>query len=145
MPTPPFREWLTGGGSRGSGRGPWRRRGTGGRRLLGQGRHRLIQGRHLLAEFSEPGVQVSDLPADGHGGLPRRRGRFLFFGRVVLGRFRLLVLGGVAPHRPGPYCLVSAASSPGVSPCGDRVYARKLRVRGANAFEAPIKPAAPRL
>lgn len=29
--------------------------------------------------------------------------------------------------------------------CGDRVYKRKLRVRGANAFEAPTKPAAPRL
>ena len=29
--------------------------------------------------------------------------------------------------------------------CGDKVYKRKVKVRGANAFEAPIKPAAPRL
>jgi gluconolactonase len=29
--------------------------------------------------------------------------------------------------------------------CGDRVYRRKVKVQGANAFEAPIKPAAPRL
>jgi len=29
--------------------------------------------------------------------------------------------------------------------CGDSVYRRKLKVRGANAFEAPSKPAAPRL
>lgn len=29
--------------------------------------------------------------------------------------------------------------------CGDRVYQRKLKVRGANHFEPPIKPAAPRL
>ena len=29
--------------------------------------------------------------------------------------------------------------------CGDRVYKRKVKVKGANAFEAPIKPEAPRL
>jgi gluconolactonase len=29
--------------------------------------------------------------------------------------------------------------------CGDRVYQRKMKVKGANAFEAPIKPAPPRL
>jgi sugar lactone lactonase YvrE/enterochelin esterase-like enzyme len=29
--------------------------------------------------------------------------------------------------------------------CGDRVYQRRLKVQGANAFQAPIKPAAPRL
>ncbi|HTN73662.1 MAG TPA: SMP-30/gluconolactonase/LRE family protein [Pirellulaceae bacterium] len=29
--------------------------------------------------------------------------------------------------------------------CGDRVYKRKVKVKGANAFEAPIKPQAPRL
>lgn len=29
--------------------------------------------------------------------------------------------------------------------CGDKVYARKVKVKGANAFEKPIKPAAPRL
>jgi gluconolactonase len=29
--------------------------------------------------------------------------------------------------------------------CGDRVYKRKVKVRGANAYEPPIKPAAPRL
>ena len=29
--------------------------------------------------------------------------------------------------------------------CGDRVYKRKVKVKGANAYEAPIKPAAPRL
>jgi sugar lactone lactonase YvrE/enterochelin esterase-like enzyme len=29
--------------------------------------------------------------------------------------------------------------------CGDRVYMRKLKVKGANAFESPIKPAPPRL
>ncbi len=28
--------------------------------------------------------------------------------------------------------------------CGDKVYARKLKVQGANAFEAPIKPGQPR-
>jgi sugar lactone lactonase YvrE/enterochelin esterase-like enzyme len=29
--------------------------------------------------------------------------------------------------------------------CGDRVYKRKVKVKGANAFEAPVKPAPPRL
>jgi gluconolactonase len=29
--------------------------------------------------------------------------------------------------------------------CGDRVFKRKVKVKGANAFEAPIKPAPPRL
>jgi gluconolactonase len=29
--------------------------------------------------------------------------------------------------------------------CGDKVFMRKVSVKGANAFEAPIKPAAPRL
>jgi sugar lactone lactonase YvrE/enterochelin esterase-like enzyme len=29
--------------------------------------------------------------------------------------------------------------------CGDKVYSRKVRVKGANAFEAPFKPPAPRL
>ena len=29
--------------------------------------------------------------------------------------------------------------------CGDRVYRRKLKTKGVQAFEAPIKPAAPRL
>jgi sugar lactone lactonase YvrE/enterochelin esterase-like enzyme len=29
--------------------------------------------------------------------------------------------------------------------CGDRVYKRKLKVQGANAFQAPFKPAPPRL
>ena len=29
--------------------------------------------------------------------------------------------------------------------CGDRVYKRKVKVKGANAFEPPIKPAPPRL
>ncbi len=29
--------------------------------------------------------------------------------------------------------------------CGDRVFKRKLKVKGANAFQEPVKPAAPRL
>jgi gluconolactonase len=29
--------------------------------------------------------------------------------------------------------------------CGDKVYSRKVKVKGANAFEKPFKPAAPRL
>jgi sugar lactone lactonase YvrE/enterochelin esterase-like enzyme len=29
--------------------------------------------------------------------------------------------------------------------CGDKVYSRKLKVKGANAFQAPFKPAPPRL
>ncbi len=29
--------------------------------------------------------------------------------------------------------------------CGDKVYRRKLKVHGANAFDAPIKPANPKL
>ncbi len=29
--------------------------------------------------------------------------------------------------------------------CGDKVYKRKVKVKGANAFEPPVKPAAPRL
>jgi sugar lactone lactonase YvrE len=29
--------------------------------------------------------------------------------------------------------------------CGDRVYARKLKVKGAQAWQPPVKPAAPRL
>lgn len=32
-----------------------------------------------------------------------------------------------------------------VATCGDRVYQRKVQVQGANAFEPPQKPAAPRL
>ena len=32
-----------------------------------------------------------------------------------------------------------------IATCGDRVYKRKVKVKGANAFEAPHKPAAPRL
>ena len=29
--------------------------------------------------------------------------------------------------------------------CGDKVYKRKLKVKGAQAWAAPLKPAAPRL
>ena len=29
--------------------------------------------------------------------------------------------------------------------CGDRIFSRKVKVQGANAFQPPIKPAAPRL
>jgi len=29
--------------------------------------------------------------------------------------------------------------------CGDRVYQRKMKIKGANAFDAPHKPAAPHL
>jgi gluconolactonase len=29
--------------------------------------------------------------------------------------------------------------------CGDKVYSRKVKVKGANAFEPPFKPAPPRL
>jgi sugar lactone lactonase YvrE len=29
--------------------------------------------------------------------------------------------------------------------CGDKVYKRQLKVRGANAFQVPHKPAPPRL
>jgi len=29
--------------------------------------------------------------------------------------------------------------------CGDKVYSRKVKVKGANAFEAPFKPKAPQL
>ncbi len=29
--------------------------------------------------------------------------------------------------------------------CGDRVYKRKVKVKGANAYQAPIKPPTPRL
>ena len=29
--------------------------------------------------------------------------------------------------------------------CGDKIYSRKVKVKGANAYEAPIKPANPRL
>jgi sugar lactone lactonase YvrE len=29
--------------------------------------------------------------------------------------------------------------------CGDRVYMRKVKVKGANAFQPPFKPTAPRL
>ncbi|WP_074315643.1 SMP-30/gluconolactonase/LRE family protein [Singulisphaera sp. GP187] len=32
-----------------------------------------------------------------------------------------------------------------VATCGDRVYKRKLKVKGANAFQAPVRPAPPRL
>ncbi len=32
-----------------------------------------------------------------------------------------------------------------IATCGDRVYKRKVKVQGANAFEAPIKPTKPRL
>jgi gluconolactonase len=32
-----------------------------------------------------------------------------------------------------------------IATCGDRVYQRKVKVRGANAYDAPIKPKAPRL
>lgn len=29
--------------------------------------------------------------------------------------------------------------------CGEKVYSRKVKVKGANAFEPPFKPAPPRL
>jgi sugar lactone lactonase YvrE len=29
--------------------------------------------------------------------------------------------------------------------CGDKIYARKLKVQGAPSYQAPIKPAAPKL
>ena len=29
--------------------------------------------------------------------------------------------------------------------CGDKVYKRKLKVKGANAWDAPLRPAQPRL
>jgi len=29
--------------------------------------------------------------------------------------------------------------------CGDKVYSREVKVKGANAFEAPFKPKAPNL
>ena len=29
--------------------------------------------------------------------------------------------------------------------CGDRVYKRKVKVKGANAYQAPIKPPTPQL
>ncbi len=29
--------------------------------------------------------------------------------------------------------------------CGDRVYKRKVKVQGANAYQSPIKPPTPRL
>jgi gluconolactonase len=29
--------------------------------------------------------------------------------------------------------------------CSDRVYKRKVKVKGANAYESPIKPQTPRL
>jgi sugar lactone lactonase YvrE len=32
-----------------------------------------------------------------------------------------------------------------VATCGDRVFKRKLKVKGANAFQAPLRPKAPRL
>lgn len=32
-----------------------------------------------------------------------------------------------------------------IATCGDRVFKRKLKVKGANAFEAPVRPAPPRL
>jgi sugar lactone lactonase YvrE len=32
-----------------------------------------------------------------------------------------------------------------VATCGDRVYMRKVKVKGANAFQPPFKPAPPRL
>jgi gluconolactonase len=32
-----------------------------------------------------------------------------------------------------------------VAACGDKVYSRKVKVKGANAFEAPFKPQGPRL
>jgi sugar lactone lactonase YvrE len=32
-----------------------------------------------------------------------------------------------------------------VAACGDKVYSRKVKVKGANAFEAPFKPKAPQL
>ena len=32
-----------------------------------------------------------------------------------------------------------------IATCGDRVYKRKVKVRGANAYEPPIKPPPPRL
>jgi hypothetical protein len=29
--------------------------------------------------------------------------------------------------------------------CGDKVFKRKVKVKGANAWDKPVKPAAPRL
>jgi sugar lactone lactonase YvrE len=29
--------------------------------------------------------------------------------------------------------------------CGDKIYSRKLKVKGSNAYQAPTKPAPPKL
>ena len=42
-------------------------------------------------------------------------------------------------------CFGGADSQTLFATCGDRVYQRKVKVKGANAYEAPIKPKAPRL
>jgi sugar lactone lactonase YvrE len=46
--------------------------------------------------------------------------------------------------RVSNFCFGGAANDILVATCGDRVYMRQLKVRGANAYETPIKPAPPR-
>jgi gluconolactonase len=60
-------------------------------------------------------------------------------------------LGRVNAILPSPHGQISNCCFGGVHfdtlyiSCGDRVYRRKLNVRGANPFEDPLKPAKPRL
>lgn len=67
------------------------------------------------------GLQVCDQP-----------GRVTCIIPTPNGRVSNLTFGG--PHFDTVYCT-----------CGDRVYSRKVKVRGANGWEAPSKPTTPRL
>jgi enterochelin esterase-like enzyme len=58
---------------------------------------------------------------------------------------RVNVILPVPGGRPFDVCLGGKAFDTLFVSCGSRILRRRLRVRGANAFEPPIKPAPPRL
>ncbi len=47
--------------------------------------------------------------------------------------------------RVANFCFGGATFDTLYAACGDKIYARKLKVKGAHAFQAPFKPAPPRL
>ena len=57
-------------------------------------------------------------------------------------------VNGIIPTPNGKvanFCFGGEAFDTLYAACGDKVYSRKLKVKGSNAFQPPTKPAPPRL
>jgi len=57
-------------------------------------------------------------------------------------------VNGIIPTpngRVANFCFGGEAFDTLFAACGDKVYSRKLKVKGSNAFQPPTKPAAPKL